>query len=105
MFFLVSLTLILASCFEDESPIKPYPRGDEQIVTIELTSKYVYQVYFNFEKNRTMKSNLYDVWDLAFQCYGDDYYVLLNGAKFMEAANMGPVDFNSIAKFNKRCKG
>lgn len=88
--------LTLTACFEDEIPVKPYPRGDEQIATVELTSKYINQVYFNFEKGMAMKSNLYDVWDLAFQCHGDDFYVLLNGAKFMEAANMGPVDFVTL---------
>lgn len=92
----ITVSIVLSSCFEDESPVKPFPRGDEQIVTIEMTSKYIHQIYFNFEKNRVIKSNLYDVWDLAFQCYGDEYYVLLNGAKFMEAANMGPVDFESV---------
>ncbi|MBE2187938.1 MAG: HmuY family protein [Desulfobulbaceae bacterium] len=94
--YIAFLAIGLTSCFEDEIPVSPYPRGDEQIATVDLTSKYIYQVYFNFEKGQAMKSNLYDVWDLAFQCYGDDFYVLLNGAKFMEAADMGTVDFASL---------
>jgi hypothetical protein len=103
IYYLFSLGLIaisLNSCFQDESPITPYPRGDVQEMTIEMTSKYSNQIYFSFKENKVIKSNQFDIWDLAFQCYGDSLYVLLNGAKFEEAADMGAVTFESVISFD-----
>lgn len=97
IFFLVFGLLLLNSCMEQESPVTPYPRGDVQTATIGMSSKYINQVYFSFEKGEPVSSYEFDIWDLAFKSYGDDsYHIVLNGAKFMEAADMGPVDFASV---------
>ena len=92
--------LFLSSCFENEVPVKPFPRGDVKVTVIPMTPDYTNQFYYSFEKNQIVKENRYDIWDLAFQCYGEDFYILLNGAKFMEAADMGQIDFESVKDRN-----
>lgn len=95
--YILIFIFIITSCMEEDIPVKPYPRGDEKTATIEMTSKYSNQIYFHFETGEVVKQNQYDIWDLAFMSYGNDsYYVLLNGAKFMEAADFGNVSFESI---------
>jgi len=82
---------------EEELPVTAYPRGDVQSGTAEMTSKYSNQVYYSFDQGKVVASNPYDIWDLAFRSYGDDaYHIILNGAKFMEAADMGEVAFESV---------
>jgi hypothetical protein len=84
------------SCFKQDIPVKPFDRGDTKVAIIPMSPDYSHQFYYKFESNSIVKDNPYDIWDLAFQCYGDDFYILLNGAKFMEAANMGEVSFESV---------
>jgi len=99
--YLLTLLLLLNSCMEEESPVAPYPRGSVQTATINMTSKYINQVYFSFANGSAVSSYEFDIWDLAFKSYGeDDYYILLNGAKFMEAADMGNVPFESVVSKN-----
>ena len=89
--------VLLNSCMEEELPVKPYPRGDVQVGTVEMSPKYINQIFYSFENNKVMKFNEYDVWDLAFRCFGENgFHILLNGAKFMEAADMGEVSFESV---------
>ncbi|HRP02499.1 MAG TPA: HmuY family protein [Candidatus Kapabacteria bacterium] len=94
--FVIVLAFVLSSCIKEETPVQPYPRGDLETETIEMTAKYTNQVYFSFEKGQSVSSYIYDIWDLAFKSYGEDYYIMLNGAKFMEAADMGEVAFESV---------
>ncbi len=101
--FIISISL--SSCFKEDIPVKPYDRGNSHIAIIPMTPEYSHQYYYKFETNSIVKENPFDIWDLAFQCYGDEYYILLNGAKFMEAADLGKIDFNSnINKNNAEYK-
>jgi hypothetical protein len=90
------ISIFINSCIKEEAPVTPYPRGNEIVTTIDMTSKYTNQFYFSFKENKIVKSNQYDIWDLAFQSNGDSLFILLNGAKFMEAADMGVVPFESV---------
>jgi len=83
---------------EDESPVKPYPRTDSTVktATIEMTSKYTNQIYFSFQKGAPLSSYIYDIWDIGFRNYGEDeLQIILNGAKFMSAADLGKVNFET----------
>ncbi|MBX3043611.1 MAG: HmuY family protein [Candidatus Kapabacteria bacterium] len=94
--YIIVSGFIITGCFDTELPVKPYPRGDTKVTVVEMSPDYTNQIYFNFEKNLVIKENHRDAWDLAFQCYDEEYFILLNGAKLMEAADMGPVDFSSV---------
>lgn len=96
IFLIVVSLFILNSCMEEESPVTPYPRPDSLIKTstISMTSKYTNQVYYSFQKGEPVLSFIYDIWDIGFKSYGDDgYQIILNGAKFMIAADLGTIDF------------
>lgn len=103
IFLIVVSLFVLNSCMEDESPVKPYPRLDSAVKTstISMTSKYTNQVYFSFQKGEPVFSFVYDIWDIGFRSYGDNgYQIILNGAKFMAAADLGPVKFETADTSN-----
>ncbi len=93
---LIFAPLLLCACFEAETPVKPYPRGDAKVKVIEMGPDYEEQYFFRFETNSIISQSSRDKWDLAFQSYGDDHFIILNGAKVMEAADMGNLDFESV---------
>lgn len=93
---LVILSTVLNSCFDTELPIQPYPRGDVRVRVIPMSPEYTNQIYYNFETDSILKENARDSWDIAFQSYGEDYYIILNGSKLMEAADMGSLAFESV---------
>jgi len=94
--FFILLCISLTSCFKQDIPVKPFDRGDTKVAIIPMSPDYSHQFYYKFETNSIVSNNPYDIWYLAFQCYGNDFYILLNGAKFMEAADMGEVSFESV---------
>lgn len=101
IFSILIIPFFLTACFDTELPVTPYPRGDAKVTVIEMTPEYTDQIYFNFEKNEVVKQSSRDLWDLAFQCYDEDFFIILNGAKLMEAADMGDVPFESIKDRSK----
>ncbi|MCX7735649.1 MAG: HmuY family protein [Candidatus Kapabacteria bacterium] len=80
----------------EDTPVTPFNRGSERIAVAEMGSDYLYQIYFNLDKDSVVKQNLYPIWDLAFSCDEDHFHIYLNSARFMRAYDFGEVDFNSI---------
>lgn len=97
---MIAVLLSLSSCFKDDIPVKPFDRGSLKVRVVEMTPEYTNQFYYNFEQDQIISETHRDLWDIAFQGYGDDFYILLNGAKFMEAADMGNVEFESITNWS-----
>lgn len=92
------LSILLISCFEQESPISPVDRGDLQITEIEMTEDYVNQLYFDLSTNSVVRQNRYDIWHLAFECYEDRHYIRINDGKVMRGIDLGKIDFLDVPR-------
>jgi hypothetical protein len=90
------MALLFTGCIAEEDPITPYNRGNAAESVVEMGNDYRYQVFFDVETNRIVKSNLITDWDLAFRCDAGGHQILLNEAKIMSVADIGPVDFASV---------
>jgi hypothetical protein len=95
-FILFTTLIIFFSCRKEERPISPNAPGDILTNTAELSSDYRYQLYFNLENNEFVGQNLKTEWDIGFATEYNGFNIKLNAANAMSAANMGPIDFNSI---------
>jgi len=96
--FIVGLLLIgLSSCFKEDDPIQPHPKGDVEEVIIPLTQYYVNQVYFNLSTGELVSSNRKDEYDLSFSCADTGFIIRLNTASFMEAAQTPFTEFEQVS--------
>ena len=91
---LLSLILILQSCFKEDEKIAPHDPGDVITETIEMQSDYRYQVYYDLGTGSVVSSNFKDEWDLGFECAPGGWHVILNTSNFMLAGNTGLTVFN-----------
>jgi len=95
LFALVSLLLILSSCFKEDERIPAHDPGDVKTVSIELKNDYRYQVYFDLNSGQVVSTNLKREWDLGFECSPQGWHIILNTANFMVASGTGSTDFNA----------
>ncbi len=91
-----ALAILFAGCIPEEDPITPYNRGNATETVVEMGSDYRYQSFFDVETNSIVKSNLITDWDLGFRCDAGGNHIVLNSAKIVAVADMGPVDFASV---------
>lgn len=96
----ITLCVLLAGCIPEEDPIAPYDRGSAAQAEVELGSDYRYQVFFDVEMNSVVGTNEITGWDLGFRCDPDGHHIVLNSAKIMSVADMGPVEFESVTSKN-----
>ncbi|MBN2348323.1 MAG: HmuY family protein [Bacteroidales bacterium] len=87
--------VLLASCFEEDVPVDPYP-GD--VTTIENNISEYYS-YFDFETGRVIHTHKFDDWDLGFACGKNDWHVRVNSPKGLfiaptESQDILTVDFS-----------
>ena len=91
-FLCLIMALAFQSCFKKEKMLPANPRGD----TIPMTENYLYQLYFNLDSGKVIKSNVKTLSDLGFECSGKGWHVLLNTSDFMKAADLGEVAFGQV---------
>lgn len=89
------LSSMLSSCLKKELALPAPLPGELETVQIAIGYPYVNQVYYDCESNSIVASNSKYDWDLAFECGGEGYHVVLNTALGMLLADMG-TDFNAI---------
>ena len=77
--------LSLSSCFKEEDPMEPYPRGSSQENLLKLGENYEQQLYLDLGTNTVVKANSRFAWDLAFSCDPENAYVTLNSGRNMRA--------------------
>ncbi len=82
---ILTVTLLLSSCFKKDKPVTLPPRGESQMAQIPLGSSYTNQVYFQFKTGNTFTSE-YRKWDLAFESSENGYHIWLNGGNMELAA-------------------
>lgn len=93
---IVSLAVLVSSCFKDDEQIPPHAPGNYITDTVALTDTYKYQVYYNLEDSITAIINLKDLWDLGFESSPDGWIVILNSSCFMKSAYLNGQQFGSV---------
>ena len=83
---IISMTLLVSSCFKEDEPITPHVPGNFITDTVALTDTYQYQVYYNLYDSSSAGSNIRDIWDLGFESSKDGWRVLMNTSCFMKSA-------------------
>jgi hypothetical protein len=90
---ILSLILILSSCFKEDDKIPPHQPGDIQTQTIAMGSYYETQMYFDLSANKVVSSNSKDIYDLRFACNDSTWLIRLNSAKFSRLAPTNDTSF------------
>ncbi len=83
---MIMVVLGLSSCFKEDEPIPPHPKGELKVEVIPLTQYYVNQVYFNLSSGEQVSMNQKNEFDLSFSCADTSYIIRLNTSTFMKAA-------------------
>jgi len=89
----VGILFLLSSCFKDDDPVTPHPRGEERSDTVAMSSTYAWQVFFDLDSLGTVSTSHKSEGDLAFSRSPDGWHLLLNSANFMYADDLGEVPF------------
>jgi hypothetical protein len=99
--FLFALILFFTSCRKGELPV-PIPtinsKGSGPLTTksVELSSTYENQIYFDFSSNSNKGKGHRDDWDLRFSCDPSNSYIQMNGAKMMMSSRLTGQTFESV---------
>jgi len=93
------LALALSSCFKEEEPVTPFPRGNSSEAEVAMGPNYSEQIYFDLGENKVVKSNSKYLWDIAFSCAGDSS-IRLNSGRNMRAALSSSEDFSQVTDTN-----
>lgn len=94
---IVSVTLLVSSCFKEDEQVAPHPPGNYITDTVALTDTYKYQVYYNLQDSSSVVTNLKDSWDLGFESSSSGWRVILNTSCFMKSAYLGGQAFGAVA--------
>lgn len=86
-----------SSCFKEDDPIQPHPKGDIEEEIIPLTQYYVNQVYFNLATGEQVSLNNKVEFDLSFSCSEDGTIIRLNSAVFMDASETAFTEFEQVS--------
>lgn len=86
----------LSSCFKEDDPIPPHPKGELEAVVIPMTQYYVNQIYFNLSTGEQVSMNKKDEFDLSFACADTGFIIRLNSASFMKAAQTSFTEFDQV---------
>lgn len=92
-----AISFIFTSCFKEDDMIEPHKPGNTEMQTIAMGQYYTNQAYFDLSTNSAVKTNLKDIYDLAFHCTDSILLIRLNTAKFMRATATGDTAFYSIS--------
>ncbi len=92
----ISMILLFSSCFMEEEPVEPFPRGDSQENLLKLGENYEQQLYLDLGANTVVKANSRLDWDLAFSCSAETPYVTLNSGRNMKAAETDAKDVGQL---------
>lgn len=93
---MVFLSVMLLSCEKKELPVLPHNPGNVITNSVEMKPDYRYQLFFDLGTNAVVSQNLKTDWDLGFETSVTGNKIILNSAKYMQAANTGVTNFASI---------
>lgn len=98
--FLFLFSVLLISCVKKELPVLPHNSGSVITASVNMTSYYKWQLFYNLKSNSVVSKNLKTSWDLAFESGTGGYRIILNSSKAMYAGNTGLSNFASISDTN-----
>lgn len=83
---ILSITVLVSSCFKEDALIVPHEPGNFITDTVALTDTYKYQVYYSLYDSTVAGSSIRSIWDLGFESSRDGWRVTLNSSCFMKSA-------------------
>jgi len=95
--FIVSLSLVLTSCFKDDKRVTPHIAGNYITDTIALTSSYKNQIFYNLHDSAEVSTLLKTSWDLGFENSPTGWHVIVNSSCFMKTTLLTGQTFGSAA--------
>ena len=95
-FLFLMICSFLIGCKKGELPVTPPNNGDLVTNSVDMSSNYAYQVYFDLSSNSNKGSNLKTNWDLGISCKLGSSEVILNTSKLMFAAAILDRTFDQI---------
>jgi hypothetical protein len=94
---ILSLAVLVTSCFKDDELVARHIPGNYTTDTIELTSIYKNQVYYSLNDSNSLVVNNKDLWDLGFESSPSGWRVIPNSSCYMKAAYLAGQNFGSPA--------
>jgi hypothetical protein len=91
-------SIIFTACEKQEQPITLPPKGDAEIVQIDLGETYARQVYFDLESGQVVHSSDVNSWDLALEAGANGKHVFINGGKDMFVYNTHSTNISEVNK-------
>ncbi len=85
------------SCKKGELPVTPPTKGDVTTASVEMSSNYKYQIYFDLSSNSNKGMNVKTDWDLGISCSSENPAIILNTSKVMFAAPITALSFDEIS--------
>ncbi len=97
-YILASLVFLsFMACEKKEKPITLPPKGDGQMLQVNMGETYEYQFFINLEEQKIVHISKIDSWDLALQSGSNQHAVFLNGGKGMAAYNTHKTKFEDVS--------
>jgi hypothetical protein len=92
-------TAIFTSCEPEETPVQKRTTSGLQVGTVDLTTEYSDQVYYDLETNSEVKRSPKTIWNLGFECSPEGYHIILNSSKAMQAWATGEINFENVTSY------
>ena len=92
---IITSALLVTSCFKQDELVARHVPGNYTTDTVELTSNYKNQVYYNLIDSNSVLTNNKDTWDLGFESSPLGWRVILNSSCFMKSAYLSGQNFGS----------
>jgi hypothetical protein len=92
--FVFLITLILSSCFKEDTPMKPY----DGVITVIEDPVQLFQSYFDFESGRVVSTVSSDTWQLGFECTPEGWHISTNSGGNWFIYNTGQKVFTDAVK-------
>ena len=92
---IISMTMLVSSCFKEDELIIPHVPGNYITDTVALMDNYQNQVYYNLYDSSVVSSNIRSIWDLGFEGSPEGWRVILNTSCFMKSAYLSEQVFGA----------
>jgi len=92
---LVSLPLLVISCFEEDERVPPYPG---EVITVYDNIEF-FQSYFDFETGEIVSSQPADLWALGFECSDSGWHILTNSGANWFIWNSGQTNIDASLSY------